>query len=386
MMTNVDADANDDDATRASSVPLEAASGYATFKSDTYTIKLRRTGSSSILRSFTGEKLVAGTINTYVAFGDVGGFGALSIDDTLADADAGQTKLNIANVSSAGALDVYLTDPSVNLTDTTPTLSSVGAALSLVTLNSGSYRLRVTASGDTSDVRLDIPSLALADRGVATLILTSTQGGMLANAIYLPQKGQPSKLANTKARIRAAVGVADGASASIQAQGQTILSAATAGVIGSKYALLDSGTVPITLTVNGAVVTVPALSLQAGADYTLLVWSNSAGPQTSLIVDDNRLPASASTKLRLLNGMSTLAAPLTLSVDFSPLIEGTVLGAVSDEVELSGGTDREIDISNTSTAASVLTRTAVTLQSSSIYTFFITDNGPAAIGVLRRDR
>ena len=40
------------------------------------------------------------------------------------------------------------------------------------------------------------------------------------------------------------------------------------------------------------------------------------------------------TKLRLLNGMSTLAAPLTLSVDFSPVIEGTLLGQVSDEIEI----------------------------------------------------
>ena len=42
------------------------------------------------------------------------------------------------------------------------------------------------------------------------------------------------------------------------------------------------------------------------------------------------------TKLRLLNGMSTMAAPVTLSVDFSPVIEGTLTGQVSDEVELGG--------------------------------------------------
>src|SRR5204862_6941425 len=131
---------------------------------------------------------------------------------------------------------------------------------------------------------------------------------------------------------------------------------------------------------------VPNVALSAGADYTLLVWSNANGPQTSLIVDDNRLPSggAAVAKLRLLNGMSTLAAPLTLSVDFSPVIEGTLLGQVSDEIELSGGTDREIDISNTSTAAAVLSRNGVTLQGNSIYTFFITDNGGTAIGVLRR--
>ena len=131
-------------------------------------------------------------------------------------------------------------------------------------------------------------TFTLTDRGVASLILTSTQGGMLANAVYLPQEGQPTKISNTRARLRGAVGLANGASASIQVGGQSVLSAATAGVIGSRYTLLDAGTVPVTLTVNGTVVPVPNVTLTAGADYTLLVWSNASGAQTSLIVDDNR--------------------------------------------------------------------------------------------------
>ena len=140
-------------------------------------------------------------------------FGALRIDDTLDEADAGETKLSVANVSSAGGLDVYLTDSTVDLDDTTPVLSNVGAALTPLITDSGTYRLRVTAAGDTADVRLDMAAFTLADRGVASLILTSTQGGMLANAVYLPQEGQPTRISNTQARVRGAVGVANGASA-----------------------------------------------------------------------------------------------------------------------------------------------------------------------------
>ena len=388
MMTNLDADTDDDDETQATGVALETVSDYATLDPDDYTVKVRRTGSGSVLRSFAGEELVEDTINTYVAYGEVGSFGALRIDDTLDEADAGETKLSVANVSSAGALDVYLTDASTDLDDTTPVLSNVGAALSPLSTDSGTYRLRVTAAGDSADVRLDVAAFTLTDRGVGSFILTSTQGGMLANAVYLPQGGQPAWVVNTKARVRGAVGLANGANASIQVGGQSVLTAATAGVIGSRYTLLDAGTVPVTLTVNGAAVPVPNVNLSAGADYTLLVWSNANGAQTSLIVDDNRLPSggAAVAKLRLLNGMSTLAAPLTLSVDFSPVIEGTLLGQVSDEIELSSGTDRQFDLTNTSTAQSVLTRSAITLQGNSVYTFFMTDNGATPIGVLRRDR
>ena len=387
LITNVDADEDDEDETQSSGVALDAVSGYVTLEADDYTIKLKRTGSGSILRSFAGEELVEGTINTYVAFGEVGAFGALRLDDTLDEADAGETRLNVANVSTAGAVDVYITDTDVDLDDTTPVLSSVGSAFGQVSVDSGTYRLRVTAAGDSADVRLDVGAFALADRGVAALILTSTQGGMLANAVSMPQEGQPTKILNTKARLRGAVGVANGASASIRAGGQSVLSAATAGVIGSRYTLLDAGSVPVTLTVNGAAVPVNDVTLQAGADYTLLAWSDVSGPRTSLVLDDNRLPSSAgNTKVRLLNGMSTLAAPLTLSVDFSPVIEGAPVGEVSDEVEVSAGTDRQLDVSNTSTAANVLARTGITLQANTVYTYFLTDNGATAIGVLRRDR
>ena len=385
LMTNLDSDDEDEDKTQATGVALETVSEYTTLDPDDYTVKVRRTGSGSVLRSFTGEELTEDVINTYVAYGEVGNFGALRIDDTLDAADAGDNKLSVANVSSAGLLDIYLTDATTDLDDTTPVLSSVGGSLAYVLADSGTYRLRVTASGDTSDVRLDVANFSLADKGVETMILTSTKGGMLANAIVLPQGGQPTKYTNTKARLRGAVGLANGANASIQVGGQSVLSAATAGVIGSRYVILDAGSVPVTLSVNGTAVPVANVNLTAGADYTLLVWSNANGPQTSLINDDNRLPATG-TKLRLLNGMSTLASPITLSVDFSPVIEGTLTGQVSDEIEITSGTDRQFDISNTSTAQNVLTRSSITLQSASVYTFFMTDNGATPIGVLRRDR
>jgi hypothetical protein len=387
LMTNLESDDKDDDATQATGVALETVSAYATLDPDDYTVKVRRTGSGSVLRSFTEESLVEDTINTYVAYGDVGNFGALRIDDTLDAADAGDSKLGVANVSSAGALDVYLTDSTTDLDDTTPALSNVGAALTGLTADSGTFRLRVTASGDTSDVRLDVPSFVLADKGVASLILTSTKGGMLANAIFLPQKGQPTKITNTKARVRGAVALGNGANASIQVGGKSVLGASSAGVVG-RYTLLDAGSVPVTLIVNGTAVPVANVDLTAGADYTLLAWSNASGPQTSLIVDDNRPPKGGSslTKLRLLNGMSTLAAPLTLLVDSSPVIEGTLTGQASDPIEISSGSDRVFEITNTSTTQSVLTRADVTLQGNSVYTYFMTDNGTTAIGVLRRDR
>jgi hypothetical protein len=387
LITNIEADDDDDDETQSSGVALETVSDYVELDPDDYTIKLKRTGSGSVLRSFAGEQLVEDTINTYVAFGEVGAFGALRLDDTQDEADSGETKLSVANLSSAGALDVYITDANVDLPDTTPVVSSVSSSFAAIAVDSGTFRLRVTAAGDSSDVRLDVPSFTLADRGVAALIFTSTQGGTLANAIYMPQKGQPTKLVNTKSRLRAAIAVANGANASVQVGGVSVLATATAGVISSRYTLLDSGSQVVAVKVGGTPVTLPNVTLTAGADYTLLVWSDPSGTRASLIVDDNRLPSgSAQTKIRLLNGMSTLAAPLTLSVDNSPIVEGTLLGQASEAVEVTSGSERLFDITNTSTAAPILNRSGLSLQSASVYTFFMTDNGASAIGVLRRDR
>lgn len=388
MMTNLDSDEDDEDEEQVENVALDAVSPYVTLDPDDYTIKLSRSGSGTVLRSFNGEELVEDTVNTYVAFGEVGQFGALRIDDSLDEADAGEHRLQVANVSTAGTLDIYLTDANTDLDDTTPVLSGASAALSSLIVDSGTYRLRATAPGDTDDVRLDVANFALSDQGVSTLILTATQGGMLANGVYLPQKGQPSKLDNNKARVRTAVALAGGAAATVAIDGRTVLTSATAGVISSRYSIFDSGARPVTLTVNGAAVAVPNIALTAGADYTLMIWSNAAGPQASLIEDDNRLPTGGSgmTKVRLLNGMSTLASPITLSVDFSPVIEGTLTGQVSDPEEVTSGTDRQFDITNTSTAALVLSRTSITLQGNSVYTYFMTDNGATPVGVLRRDR
>ena len=336
LMTNLDSDDDDDDETQATGVALETVSDYATLDPDDYTVKVRRTGSGSVLRSFAGEELVEDTINTYVAYGEVGNFGALRIDDTLDEADAGESKLNVANVSSAGALDVYLTDATTDLDDTTPVLSSVGAALSLVV---GRQRQLSPARHRGRRYRRRAPrcpDFTLTDQGVATLILTSTQGGMLANAIFLPQEGQPTKYHQYQGAPAWRGGPGEwrecvdpgrwpvGAQRGHGRRDRQPLHAARRG-FGAGDADGEWRRRAGARTSN----------LTAGADYTLLVWSNANGPQTSLINDDNRLPAGGrGTKLRLLNGMSTLAAPITLSVDFSPVIEGTLVGQVSDEIEI----------------------------------------------------
>src|SRR6187402_3870526 len=72
LMTNLDSDEDDEDETQVTGVQLETVSEYTTLDPDDYTVKVRRTGSGSVLRSFAGEELTEDVINTYVAYGEVG--------------------------------------------------------------------------------------------------------------------------------------------------------------------------------------------------------------------------------------------------------------------------------------------------------------------------
>jgi hypothetical protein len=220
------------------------------------------------------------------------------------------------------------------------------------------------------------------------LVLTSTPGGVLVNALFFPQQGSLTTRANTKARVRAAIGMANGTSATVGIGGVNLLTAATPGVIGSRYARVDAGTAAVALSIDGGAVPVADKTLAAGADYTLLIWNDAAGVQATLISDDNRLPGTTGTaRIRLLNGMSGLGAPLTLAVDYSPVVEGIALGTASSAEEVDSGLEYQLDVTNANTAATLHTRASTTLTDGGIYTLLMTGGGSMAVnGTLRRDR
>ena len=388
--TSLDLYANsaDDDADtqRVAAVAYETVSNYTELGSGTYNVKLKRSGVASTLLTMSGKQLADDTHHTFVAFGSTGHFSSIQLSDDVTPPDSGRAKVQVLNVAEAGSLDVYLTESSVSLDDATPVVVGVGAGTSsaVSTIDSGDYRLRVTGASDSDDLRLDVANITLASRQVVSLILNATQGGVLVEVLTLPQQGSLTKFANTKARVRGAVGTTSGPVV-MRIGGVGVLNGAV-GVVGN-YAQVEAGTVPVVLSVNGVGVAVPNQTLVAGGEYTLLAWTNANGTQTTLIADDNRLPsASGKAKIRVLNGLSSLDVPVTLAVDFSPIAEGIALGQVSAFTEIDDGSDYQLDVTNTDTAANLLTKTSVTLTSAGIYTLFMSASGTTVSGTLRKDR
>lgn len=383
-------ESGDDDEVRTSGVGYETASDYVSLDSDTYVVKFKRNGVTSTLLTLSNENLTDESHVTYVAYGSNGRFATIKLSEDVADADDGKTKVQLINTAEAGGLDVYFTDDDVALADATPQFSSIssGGTASAVSIVSGTYRLRVTGAGDTNDVRLDLASATLESKKVVTYVVTATKGGVLVNAVAVPQQGALSVSHNTKARVRGANGIANGAAALATIGGVTVLNNVGVGVIGSRYSQVEAGNLAINVSVDGAAASVPNQTLAAGGDYTLLVWSDTNGTQTSLLADDNRLPSTAGkSKVRLLNGMSALAAPITLAVDFSPIAEAIDVGTVSDYTEVDSGSESGLEVTNANTTASLLTRTGVSLVDSGVYTLFMSGGGTATVGgTLRKDR
>jgi hypothetical protein len=371
-------------------VAYETLSNYAAIGSGTYSLEFRNSGSSSALATDGSENLTDGSHNTYVGYGSSGNFATVKISEDQSSANSGYAKVTVINASEAGNVDVYLTDSTTDLVNASPVASNIATGgTSTITVTSGNYRLRVIGTADTTDLRADVAQVTFNSTTVNSLLLTSTTGGMLVNVSLLPQQGSLSTYNNTQARVRGAVGIANGTTVNATVSGTNILTNATVGVIGGTYTLVNSGSLPVTLNVDGVPVTIPDQTLAAGADYTFLVWSNASGTQTSLIADVNTLPASLASKsrVRLLNGMSGLGDPLTLLVNFQTGATGVTLGTASVQAQFTSGTDNEVDVIDTNTSATLLTKTTLTLDAGGVYTMFMAGGGNTTVnGTLRKDR
>lgn len=372
---------DDDDASlEIGAVASGDVSPYVELKSDTYTIRIKRAGGTSTVQTLTGVNITDGSHIAFVAYGRSGELLLQTIDEDTGDPDPDSAVISHANAAGTGEVDVYLTDENDSLDDASPLVATE-------TIDSGTYRLRITGDGDKDDLRLDVSDIEIASEQVATFVLTATPGGALVNAYLLEQQGELTKYQNGKARVRGAVGLASGSSTTLRVGGATLLSNAAVGVIGNVYAQVDAGSATVNLTVGGNTISTGNLELEAGADYTVLVWSNQGVTEARLISDDNYLPdGSATAKVRLLNGLFGLTAPITLTIDFFPVIEGISRGDASGYVEVDSGLAYQYDVSDSTTTTNIWTRDSIELQNDGVYTLFMSGGDSVVNGSLRRDR
>lgn len=327
-----------------------------------------------------------------VAYGAAGSLRAVLLDEDADAPDRGQARVRVLNAApEAGALDLYLTTAGAALADAGALHANAGAgtASALATTDAGTWRLRVTGAGDQDDLRLDLPAVTLADREVLTVVLTPGVGGVLVHALRLTQQGAIETLANTQARVRAVAGVTASGTLTATLGDVGLMNGSGAPAIGT-YRLVPAGPVDATsgtLAVDGAALPLPAATLTAGGDHTLLVWGPATTPQAAWLSDDNR-PATVAgrAKLRLVHGVAGLATPIALTVDFTPQADGVGPGTASAPASIMATTLATLTVSAPSLGAPLFSAADQTLAAGGVYSLFVLGAAAAPAGILYPDR
>jgi len=331
---------------------------------------------------------------TLLAYGAAGDLRQQQLDEDVGEPDTNRTLVRVINASAdAGALDIYLTGANETVDSAVPvqTAATFGALGGWITVNSGSWRLQVVAGGSKTDLRLDLPALALGSKQVVTLVLTPSAGGVMVNALVLAQQGAITRQDARHARVRLAALVANTGTVGARV-GTVELSPGVGSPAVGSYVLLPSGVSAVSATVNAQALVAANVTLAAGSDYTMLVHGPLASARVSWLEDDNRWPTDSSrVKLRLVNALSDGTAPLAMSLDALPVASGVLTGTGSAYFSATpttgvGNTNGVVTVTGTGLLAPVLLVTGQVLAAKGVYSVFVHGPQAAAQGVVRADR
>ncbi len=374
-----------DGSTIASGVAGGSSADYADASRGTQDLDISSPSSATILATRSAS-LGKDTYYTLLAYGRAGALATQLLEENQSTPSSGKTLVRvISTATDAGSLDVYLTGATDSLAQAAPlqTSAAYGTLGSFVTINSGTWRLRVTGAGNTSDLRLDVSGLDFESKGVKTLVITPGRGGVLVNALLLSQQGGVTAGANSQARVRAAAGVNGTAAVTASVAGTTLMNSAVAPAL-TDYALVTAGAVTPVVTVNGtalSLTTVP--TLLAGGDYTLVVFGAPGTAAASVVADDNTLPGDSSkAKLRLLNGATGV---LTLKLGLVVKASGVSAGAASDYATADATTTGALQVTSSDGLLNY-GASDLTLSASGVYTLFMLGSSTSPVGQLNRDR
>ena len=368
---------------------------YADIDRGTYTFNVNSGGATAA--SVSGE-IDKKDDYTVVATTAGGVLTATFLSDNEGSPSSGTAKLRIFNADAAdvSSVDVYLVaTPCASLSTSSAAavataITGLQASYSQVTAAGGgsTYHACITATGDKSDLRLDIPALKLSDQQVVTLVLTHTSGGVLLNGLLLQQQGSVTPIASTSARIRVASGVSAPSTVTATANGVSLGTGLPAPGVGS-YKLVDAGALTLNLSVGGNVVDASsAAPLVAGTDNTLLVTGNATTAKATVITDDNSISTSTArpVKIRLVNGMNGVTSAI-LTDDFNNIGDAAPFGGTSGYAQVvpSAALAR---IEATSGVTSLCLAADVTLATGSVYSVFLLGDPPTttATCTIRVDR
>ena len=363
-----------------------AASAYTGIDKGSYTFVVKSGGAAANATTVAGS--VAKTDHYSVVTYLTGGAAkATYLSDEESSPASGNAKVRVFNAATgeAASVDVYLTKndcTALTVTDTAfaSAVTGLQTAYAQVTASAAGtpWNVCVFTAGDRSTLLLDLPSLALKDQEIATLIFTHTAGGVLLNGAVLDQQGAMTAYTSAIARVRVAADADSTAPAGLVSV--TLNSAEVTSLQASRsvssYTAITSGALTASVTIDGVTTNGFTLSnTTAGTDYTLLVTGSPSGPALTLLKDDNT-PSTSTTqtvKARFINGVNGSTATLSATIDNRSVGSATFKNQSTSYVTFpaTAGTST-VQPSTVTNPASLVNQT---FPANGVYTVFIWGDG-----------
>lgn len=371
-----------------SSVTRDGQSEYVGLSTSTYTLRAKRSGLSSTL-AVGAAGIQKDKRHTAFAYGREGDY---RIATVLEDEDlpaVGNTSVRVLNAApDAGPLDIYITESDSLLENTVPIASNVaGGALSgFNTIDSATYRLRVTGASDKEDIRLDVASLRLDSQSRVTLVIQPGVGGVLVDVLVSQYQSGISAVKNSMSRVRliASVTASGAVTGSV---GASLLNVNLRSPSVGRYKLIQAGRQTVDVLVNGIALPAAPFDMMPGADYAVAVYGDSAAPVWRVLSDDNRLPVGSDrARMRLMHLAATAAADLTLVKDYVPVVNNVSYGTVSSHALVSTATEARLEVTSTTSSVPLYLGEEVEIVGKGVYTVFLLSGSTVPTGALRRER
>lgn len=319
---------------------------------------------------------------TLVAYESGGVVRTVVLNEDYTAPTTGSAVIHFYNAATdVSKLDIYVTASTVtDISALSPTISytTTTALSAAVTQSPGSYKIWVTAAGDKSDIRLLMPTVALADQQNAIVILTPSTGGVLLNGGTLIQQGTYTATRNTTSRVRLAAALPNNLSV-LATAGSTLISADNPGTAAPalpNYVVVPAASA-LNISVGGNSIAAPAAKLVAGSDSTLLVYGSTAATAVAtLLADDNRPPTDATTsKVRFINGVTSDVGQVTLkanTVTVGTVAPGAATGYVTVPVTTTSTTTDNLVFTSSKVGGNYFTATTP-LLAANVYTVLLAD-------------
>src|SRR4051812_35192158 len=185
--------------TTPSSLPSPSTANYSAILAGARTLVLKKTADTTVTVATIALTITANQDLTVYATGGASASAITPVfitDDNSGTVDATQTRLRTVNMSSGGAVDVFVTAANADLAIATPTFTNVAskAGSAYANVAPGTYQIRVVPAGTapaarTAAVSLNLTGVVFAGgTGRTILVADRSTGGTPLTGTILPDR------------------------------------------------------------------------------------------------------------------------------------------------------------------------------------------------------